>query len=129
MATESEFLAYVAGFFDGEGCIQIPCNERGNYTLRINVCQKSEAVLQYIRSRLGGEISNGKGVKILYWHGSNAVPVLEQILPWLVVKKSQAELAIEFGHTIVTRGTPVGPVVNARRAEIADEVQRLKKVF
>lgn len=125
---ESEFLAYVAGFFDGEGCIQIPCNERGNYSLRINVCQKSEAVLQYIRSRLGGEISDGRGVKILYWHGFNALPVLELILPWLVVKKSQAELAIEFGHTIVARGTPVGSIVNSRRAEIANEVRRLKRV-
>lgn len=105
--------SYVAGFFDGEGCISsqeswIP----GKYekfpriNLQISITNTDKEVLNLIRGRFGGQISKHtkKTGKLCYaWKltGKDKMRVfLLSVLPYLIVKKEQALLALEFIDTL-----------------------------
>lgn len=94
---------WCAGFFDGEGCISIARQKKVktegyNYFLQISVGQKDRKALEFLQETLGGKISEKPSIGVPYWYaaGKNAAAILEQLLPHLIVKKTQAILAIEF---------------------------------
>ncbi len=106
MALVGEFyLAYTAGIIDGEGCIGIYPNtsmKRGrkcrSYRLRVHLSH-------WLKSKFGGTIylrdyaKSGQNWKpVWYWMvvSRQALSFLEQVYPYLQMKKPQAELAIEF---------------------------------
>jgi hypothetical protein len=99
--------AYIAGFFDGEGCVVISKSHgkesrTPRYALVVVVSQKGIVPL--------GDLCNMTGVGKIYisnkaanahsWTISNshAKEFLAAILPYLRVKKQQAALAIEFAE-------------------------------
>jgi len=99
--------AWAAGFFDGEGCINIakPINKRPHatyitYALQAIVAQRDRRPLDELVHLFGGKVTTVKIHGSTYWylrrHGRKAVEMLEQILPFLVLKKEQAELALKF---------------------------------
>lgn len=99
-------LAYIAGFFDGEGCIQIG----GQGDLVVSASNTNLESLQFLMDVLGGRVRRLKPVattrKTLYiWQipAASAPEVLEMLLPYLIVKKQQALLAIEFSSAAVPR--------------------------
>jgi hypothetical protein len=92
-------LAYLAGFFDGEGCI---CISKG--TLSVAIAQVAPEMLYFIRAHYGGCIVTlHKSAKNPKWHDAEqwtaktrgARMFLLDILPYLVIKKEEAEKAIE----------------------------------
>ena len=101
-------LAYTAGIMDGEGNIGIYANtsRKGNpvLSLKIRVSSTDEWLPQWLKEQFGGHV----GVQLQpedknwkpawYWTVScrKAMAVLEVILPYLHLKKPQAELAIKF---------------------------------
>ncbi len=99
-------LAYLAGFFDGEGCIHMHTRSNGLDTLTImlsNTCRESLNFMESLSS--SGSIShvNRKSAKpqhspvyMLQIHGDSAKKVLEAMLPYLKIKQKQANLAIAF---------------------------------
>lgn len=105
-------LAYVAGIIDGEGCISFSgrkaIGEGKNYSIyRVNVTvgNTSYWLLEYLQSNFGGSISShykiptGKNHKPAgQWalRNRSACKFLELILPYLHMKKLQAELALKF---------------------------------
>jgi hypothetical protein len=101
-------VAWAAGFFDGEGCISIakPVNKRKTgkvyvtYALQAIIAQRDRRPLEVLVGLFGGNITSVKIHGSTYWylrkHGVKAVAMLEQLLPFLVLKKEQAELAIRF---------------------------------
>ena len=99
-------LAWAAGFFDGEGCIHIGrLTARGhtNYQLIIRVSQRTREPVDEFQRLFGGFVSTTRASSHPHktqwlWGCSNAQAgkVLAQLLPFLIVKKSQAELAVEF---------------------------------
>lgn len=105
-------LAYIAGFFDGEGSITIHRNRKNapNYTMQCGVWQMDKNPLDYIAFYFGGNVYkkykdlNRKG-NMWVWAATtrNALVFLKAIEPYLIVKKAQAKLAIEFQHSMVTR--------------------------
>ncbi len=107
-----EQLAYTAGFIDGEGSIQIRNKKnRHQHSVRMEVKNTNLDVLMYLKNLFGGSIQcriyQNKNHKQAYsWTLSNlsAVNFLKSILPFLRIKKSQAELAIEFQSTVIGRG-------------------------
>lgn len=113
--TASEQLAYMAGFFDGEGTICIrrlkdSKRRRASYTLAIAVTQNERAPLELFLTRFGGVIYNHKWQKAMRtffsWQATNApdkTRFLETISPYLIVKKREAELALAFLATMVPR--------------------------
>ncbi len=94
-------LAYIAGFFDGEGSIFISKSKK-QYFLTVSISNTNLPVLESIRA-MGGNISkspdnreNHSQLFRLRLYCNEAKKFLEKILPYLRIKKEQAKLAIEF---------------------------------
>ena len=106
-----EKLAYAAGFFDGEGCINISrwrqlCRETTEpgtyYKLRVMVSNNDLPSLQWFQAIWGGAINKKKihGNRVQGYNWTLPQPAsawfLEEILPYLKQKRSQADVALEF---------------------------------
>ena len=110
-------LAYAAGFFDGEGTIGInaqkPNEKNGRtltmYSLKIDIRNTNKEVLVWFKKNFNGNIkyysieqlrgsTYNSGKPQWRWNISSnqAKDFLEAILPYLIVKRKQAELAITF---------------------------------
>ena len=99
-------LAYVAGIFDGEGSISISARESHGYrTIGVSICvvNTKEWLITFLKMQFGGYIyfrdtpeSQHKNSWQWTKQGKKAVEFLELILPYLQLKRPQAELAIQF---------------------------------
>ncbi len=104
-------MDYVAGFFDGEGCVCITKTHRKirdthEYVLSTGIGNTYAPILYYLKEEFGGYIHlnlSAKKRKATYkpffqWHitGKKARCFLEKLLPYLIVKKEQAEIGIAF---------------------------------
>ena len=113
---DEKILSYMAGIIDGEGCIAINGSER-KQQLVITVANSSELLIQWITLHFGGHVGidyreNEKHRNSYWWrlYGHATEPFLKSILPYLIIKKPQAELVLEFlkilppigGRTLVT---------------------------
>ena len=108
MVPNTTTLAYLAGFFDGEGCITIGkfTNKRtGNleYGLTVETTQCNPEPLWTMKMLFGGYVgikqSTNTGYKRLYRHQAGrrkARYFLESLLPYLIVKREEALVALEF---------------------------------
>jgi hypothetical protein len=90
--------AWLAGFFDGEGCVQLTGSSG---TLYVNITQKWKGILRFITSMFGFcHISNmlwdDKRAFNLQMHGEKAAKLLYAIRPFVKNKKNQVETALEF---------------------------------
>ena len=115
-------VTWAAGFFDGEGCIGItrdvrPASTRWRggsvrHRLRLEVDQIDMAPLLILKELFGGAL-RARGARaescnpIYEWkaHEALAETALREMLPCLVVKQRQAELALEF-RELVGRQAP-----------------------
>ena len=107
--------AYAAGLFDGEGSILIdkPRRTKG-HTLWVQVAMREPTAVTWLHERWLGSLRPGtkrpKGRDAFvcwYWrrYTSAAAAFLNDILPYLLVKQAQAQLAIEFqSHKSVKYG-------------------------
>lgn len=105
-----ESNAYAAGLFDGEGSIiisargsRIKSNSQRSiyYHLSISIANTHHGIMEYLRLYYDGLINNGRvtnGKPIWFWtlHSRNAASFLDNILPYLIIKKEEAKIAIEF---------------------------------
>ena len=102
-------VRYIAGIVDGEGCVTVIKRlekhmDRVSYRLVVQVSMTHEGVIKALQDSIGGSYS------AIHWHtrrnnrtayqwrkyGVDAVELLQSILPYLIVKKAEAELAIAF---------------------------------
>lgn len=105
-----EKLAYLAGFVDGEGCVGIKKCAKQNvsrgysYSTFIIVKNTRKAPLYLLQEIFGGNVSpdamrsNPNHSSCWAWqrNGPITVGILKALLPYLIIKKPQAELAIDF---------------------------------
>jgi len=101
-------LAYWAGFFDGEGHIELAytsptyANPRGRYAFQVWLDQWTETPDEFfapLLDKFGGRvIPHKKNPNCYRWYisGENGRRFLESILPYLRKKKRVAELGIEY---------------------------------
>lgn len=102
-----EQAAYIAGFMDGEGSIMLYMR-RDAVALRITFSNTLRPVLEWITYVIGcGNIvshdrhnPNHKEGHHLQLNAEAALSLLEQIEPFLIIKKEQCALAIEFHHRL-----------------------------
>jgi hypothetical protein len=96
-------LRYVAGFFDGEGNVGIYRAGGGCLALKSQVTQNksqnSTWLLNQLQKRFGGCVTEQRTLSHrtkLNWQlsGIKAARFLNSILPYLVLKRGQAEMAI-----------------------------------
>lgn len=106
-------LAWLAGFFDGEGNIRIA----KKHSVSLTISQKEREALDKVVSILGaGTIyyrdiltPGGKATHthIYYLGGRNAVEALKYLVPFLVVKQAKAQEAIDLNKDCREWGQPV----------------------
>lgn len=100
-------LAYTAGIMDGEGSIGIARHNsstaRRGYTLElcVQVTSSDEWLCQWLRFGYGGSLShssNSHGNPMWHWIivARQAAVFLRLVLPYLKLKRPQAEVAISF---------------------------------
>ena len=114
-------LSYIAGFFDGEGCITIQDARYYNFMMR--ACNNDERPIRFIQEILGGNVfekqPTEKRSRSYVWQCSGLVAagVLEKLFPYLVCKKELARLGIELACA------PVG-----HRKDIADKIYEINRL-
>lgn len=108
-------IGYLAGFFDGEGCVSIDQHlheKRGiaglrTFSINVRISNINLEVLQWIQSMVGGHIyehaeggrrHNGRNRPTwqIYLSGKPAKRLFEMIEPFVIVKRQQIALAMEF---------------------------------
>ena len=147
--------SYLAGVFDGEGCISAQHKEHYTYgthrvgvpgrlytRLYVNVAMTSQSVVRLFHERFGGGFHDGylfqSGRTRYQWGvtGGTAIPALEVFSQLCVEKKRQAELALELAHLLRdgrARGKRpegykvVGEDEMRHRIELAETITRLKR--
>lgn len=109
--------AYLAGLFDGEGCIKTAFktyttgNRRSTWQLSLDICNTHRPVIEWVQSMFGGfaytqEREEAHVRRRFHWasrSGAGCLFVLRGILPYLRIKREQAELAIDFLETVNPR--------------------------
>jgi hypothetical protein len=119
MITETQ-KAYLAGFVDGEGCILITAPQiradkstwYGHY-LTLTIANTYIPILSWVKTLWKGTllIRNQAVQRVpignLRWTSLQAVQVLKDIRPYLVVKASQADIAIAFAESIEIKGARI----------------------
>lgn len=106
---DRDLLIWMAGFFDGEGCVSIGRGVHKNhathptkdsYCLAVIVGQKERGPLELFVEAFGGALYHHRVKGMLYhrWlvSSNKAAAALIQMLPYLRVKRPIAELAIRF---------------------------------
>ena len=104
--TVTSKIAYIAGFFDGEGCIRIKkANQGGNsYYLWVAITNSNKGILDMVRDLFGGQVrlaetSKNKDIYHLLITSSEACDMLKILSCFLIEKKEQALLGIKFHET------------------------------
>ena len=152
--------AYLAGLIDGEGCVTLFVNnwnhrlKNGKLAgskngstlsrLHIAVCDKAaiDSVAEtvgfgktYARSPIGRGAGVWKQLFTITWTGKRAVVILKQVLPYLRIKRRQAEILIEWvtlaereRHFKGRNGGPAYPEwVIAKRDAFVEELRALNR--
>jgi hypothetical protein len=142
------FLAWAAGFFDGEGCVIVEisrekkCRHGFRTSLHATVTQTSLPCLHLFLEKFGGSINttdyrtpNGRRWAVQYvWVVRNelAVEFLRAIYPYAVVKKTQIEAALEYplraanGRKYGSSSNPIPDEVQERRVAIAHQLREIR---
>lgn len=110
--SDNEQLAWVAGFMDGESCVSINRQKVNRttkaggavtyfgYSLGIAISQKKPEPLEIIHRLFGGHFFSYKSRGVTYWRwqhwGPGALACLEQVYPYLVVKREIAGVCMQF---------------------------------
>jgi LAGLIDADG-like domain len=115
--------AYFAGFFDGEGCI----SGDKKHSLRLALVNTDKRILEYFKSRYGGNIRqfvrhDGWSACWIWELGDmrQIESILLQLLPYLIVKREQAKVALNICRLWHKRD-------NLERLELFSKLKSLKQ--
>lgn len=137
--TERE-CAYLAGLIDGEGSIYVMKHSgrdgRSTFYPAISVMMTHEGVLQWVGRKLSLAVAEvprtpegWRDQHSVRLHGKRAVELCRRLLPYLIVKRGQAELLLSFPFE-VRKGRPrtgrfLSEEIVAERAQLRDRVNAL----
>jgi hypothetical protein len=125
---------WLAGFFDGEGCVSASISGLRNPRLIVHLTQSDAELLALIALKFGGNgcvyrpIRKGaqhekKPCYIISFGGKACLPILEFIYPHVILKRKLVGWAIEMAKLTGERGKcgrakHLPPEVTARRKEL-----------
>lgn len=96
---QEESKAYLAGLFDGDGCVTIACTYNTSQ-LQVSIasniwCRKQ---MEQLKEAFGGTLVRPRNTKGINWltSSSKGEHFIKTILPYLKLKRKQASLALEF---------------------------------
>jgi hypothetical protein len=111
--------AYLAGLVDGEGCIAI-CQDSRNtsyFFVMLSIANRDGGIMDWLIGTFGGSVYhksnkgfNGERIPIYEWrvYREKATPILKRSLPFLRIKKRQAEVWLRMAERLHRAGRPVG---------------------
>lgn len=109
-STSKSELKYIAGFFDGEGSVYISkskSHDKDILRLNISIGNTNKEVLDYICETFQtgkvklDRITKGNKNFYVWWRGGyTAAEILKAIEPYMLVRKEQAILGIQFQSII-----------------------------
>lgn len=135
----SSDIAWAAGFFDGEGCIQLVHRTRGRYEdwhLMVHAVNTDIRPLHRFVQLFGGSVQvlhhaeNSRGfLPSWQWVVSHkkASAALHTMLPFFIVKKEQAELALLSRHYVSLKRERLTPETRHALQDIRVRLQVMKK--
>lgn len=136
MKVDHQTRAYIAGVLDCDGSIYIARTSARIYQLRVAVYNSKEQLVGWFKDKLGGNCNNikrtgAKRSREFCWFVSSlaAAEVISLALPYLVVKRKQALLALEFASTIggISGGQQLPKPIVDLRAKIYKQICELNK--
>lgn len=122
--------AYLAGFFEGEGCFNIRINhpkkkpEASHYMCRICITNTNLELIQWIMENFGGNYHkrtrNPNCKDVYHWSisGPPMVNLLHAIYPYLRGKRPHADVMLRFRSTFDKNRTS--------RMEIPEEIKKIR---
>ncbi len=134
-------ISYIAGLFDGEGCISGAKKFiKGKYdkypriSIQLSITNQNLSCLEFVQEYFGGVIRDkaDKKNKCYVWVLVGKFPMkhfLESILPFTIVKTEQVKLALSFVETIRPEyigSIPLPEDVHTLRLEIYDKLKLCK---
>lgn len=124
LPSQADFI-YLAGIVDGEGCIRV------NNAPRLHITNTSQILIEWLVDRFGGYVwvqqtsfvDNNK--PRFQWEVSarQCEAILQQIVPFLVIKKLQAQLVLDY----YSEGVSVHGGAQERRATLKERLHMLNK--
>lgn len=120
--------AWVAGFFDGEGSISVGFrkpkkNRSGWFALQVSITNTHRGALERVKAEFGGCLTTRPPYpgrrQIHQWRITDraAERFLRGIVEYLVIKRPQAELALEFRGLGQRKAFELVPMEHYRRAD------------
>jgi hypothetical protein len=113
-------LAWIAGFFDGEGCIgirkRIPKNKNWNpiYRVYLSIVQVDPKPLEKIQGILGGSFwkdksYRGPGGNFYFWEisGQSALDTIKLFKDYTISKKEELETALLLDGKFKVKGNHI----------------------
>lgn len=114
-------MAQLAAFLDGEGCITITVRQRKTqygvyciYQPHVVVGNTDKRLMDWLISKFNGWVSklqptSRPNAKLGYsWHMTNVKGLLQDVYPYLLLKREQAKIVMNF---------PVSEKLNGHRTE------------
>ncbi len=138
--------AYAAGLVDGEGCIHLArrgakkgtyavAHQHGQHTVLVYLNNTAKPMIDYLQSRWGGYVrrvpENEKLNRREQWHwglsANKALRFLDDIFPYLVVKRRQAQLARRFQRYVQVVGRERTERIYQLQCRFFDEMRLLNR--
>lgn len=132
-------LAWLGGFFDGEGSVSLAYTTNGNktgtrvYRLQTTLAQKNVLILRAVRKRFGGCLFLHEHTAQLVWGCRQGEAFLRTIQPYTILKRRVIDLVLEARDIQNSRATSRGGnrkmlrKISFKLARIRKEIMRLNK--
>ena len=124
------WIGWLAATLEGEGCINIYPANKNNYAARLSIANTEREFLEAVQQIAGyGTISksSSQNRKVCYtWFcekSSEIKRILRMLWPYLIIKKEQAILVIEFCDTVSNKVTP--PDILEERKYLMEQIKEL----
>ena len=145
MTYDDKDLNWIAGFFDGEGSVglyhqkerptQLRSGGRARHVLTLTITNTNRDVLDWVSMLFGGVVGQHGGCNMPCdrWRltgRDKQREFLTRMLPFLRIKKSQAEYALQYLDTVLDDGlgyAPTPEAVLARRSSLTQLIKEEKR--
>jgi hypothetical protein len=128
--------ARLAAFIDGEGHIRIKGCSKGRYQISVSVTNTNPVLVRWCREVTGiGHIfasdrNRGSGHKVCFrWECASrqAAIVIEAIMPYLILKRAQAETTLAFQALVRNAGCRLDAANHDKRRALVSTIRTLNK--
>lgn len=133
-------IAWIAGFFDGDGCVALlkkPRGEGHGYIPHMALAQSERTILEAVQKVIGcGTIHTTKGSSLsrkpsyaLHWSGENFMIASSRLLKQSVIKRAEMLLVREFSRKWSNRKLNGDRHLIQSREQHADQIRHQLQVL